>query len=318
MVVPGIGLSSKRPEHSPPTVASPNRVWEERQSGHRRAAHEVLIIIRNAVDRKGKIGLNVAITLTENFDAGKDIAMMQSHAYGQPGAAGRQTRAFTLIELLVVIAIIGILAGMLLPALGRAREKAKAASCLSGMRQIYIGIQLYADDNEGYMPAASTDDGVTWPKRMARYLPQRNSGSSATAPPNKVFTCPSAFYAGYAPTTINLTYACTGAMLGPTSGGSIGTAKEPRRQNSIQTKPEETPLFIDGKRDPAGTTGNTRSNYSWDDYARRDLAQPNASTSLYLDFRHNGMMNVAYADGSVRPVDFNHAKEFTKTLWNGQ
>ena len=61
-------------------------------------------------------------------------------------------QAFTLLELLVVIAIIGVLAALLLPALGRAKESGKATACLSNLRQCGIALQLYVQDNNNRMP----------------------------------------------------------------------------------------------------------------------------------------------------------------------
>jgi prepilin-type N-terminal cleavage/methylation domain-containing protein len=65
--------------------------------------------------------------------------------------------AFTLIELLVVIAIIAILAALLLPALTGAKERARRTSCRSSMRQLFLGVMMYADDNDQVLPTGASN-----------------------------------------------------------------------------------------------------------------------------------------------------------------
>ena len=82
-------------------------------------------------------------------------------------------RGFTLIELLVVIAIIAILASMLLPALSVAKEKGVRIKCMSNLKQIGLAFQLYAGENNQYLPSYGADAG-TWlwdiPTKTAQFM----------------------------------------------------------------------------------------------------------------------------------------------------
>jgi prepilin-type N-terminal cleavage/methylation domain-containing protein len=82
----------------------------------------------------------------------------------ESNSSRRDRDGFTLIELLVVIAIIAILAGMLLPALSRAKEAAHRIACVNNQRQLNLACTMFVDENDGRFPARTTGNPPRWPE----------------------------------------------------------------------------------------------------------------------------------------------------------
>ena len=98
-------------------------------------------------------------------------------------------RGFTLIELLVVIAIIAILAGLLLPALAKAKQKGQATICLNDLKQVGLAMLMFADENDDMIPRGTAGNSPRWWLEFMPYVPE--GGTEKDYRNIKIFMCPS-------------------------------------------------------------------------------------------------------------------------------
>lgn len=205
----------------------------------------------------------------------------------QPNASVAKTHAFTLVELLVVVAIIAILAAMLLPALRKATDQARHASCINNLKQLGLAAIMYSDDNKGIFPA---------PMRATQYYWSNQLCDGGYIKPSQLLLCPSQGTRKYT----NNTNACYSYGICRDLARSTRTEVYQPYQNihkKYGASPSKT-WFI-GDSVGVGWWGSLQQCYmiSW-----------NTGTNFNVHFRHFGRSNFWFLDGHTASTGIENAK----------
>jgi len=190
-------------------------------------------------------------------------------------------RGFTLIELLVVIAIIAILAAILFPVFAKAREKARAASCLSNQRQLGTACVMYAQDYDETLPVwGQTPTGPFWPSYIEPYVKNRQV---YLCPSDKPGGCNRAYKKHFGQ---NVSYAMAHGGVGYTVVARLGEIPRPAEK-----------YFIG---ECNGLLSPDASGAGWNPYLIGPDPKYGFGEDRWLSKRHNGGQNVSYLDGHAK------------------
>ena len=213
-----------------------------------------------------------------------------------------RSRKFTLIELLVVIAIIAILAGMLLPALNKARESARMSSCKNNIKQISFGVIAYTGDYHDFLPLSNQSNDVQssggrkemyWIPEIYPYI----GGTYDFTVPDDfkllgIFNCPSANESEVwkSGNIVWSSYSYSGLFGDMRYYPGNGGWYKPRKMSRIQ-HPTEQGIIADLDARKRGARNEDYNDMN-EDY-----------TNIPLE-RHSGWTNLSYADGHVGMANF--------------
>jgi prepilin-type N-terminal cleavage/methylation domain-containing protein/prepilin-type processing-associated H-X9-DG protein len=217
-------------------------------------------------------------------------------------------RGFTLIELLMVIAIIAILASILFPVFGRARENARRSSCQSNLKQIGLAFMQYNQDFDETQPFDDLGSvgGVSWSGIwMYQMQPYIKSYQILRCPSDSNANIPAAF-AGNSSYVINNMY----NNMGGTTSGAFSSRTGATRLVTLSafTSPSTTVMTLDNTGNNecvlAPTTGGGQSGWSWEGTTNLTTTGAfrtwSAAGNMGMGERHLDTINVLYVDGHVK------------------
>jgi prepilin-type N-terminal cleavage/methylation domain-containing protein/prepilin-type processing-associated H-X9-DG protein len=198
-------------------------------------------------------------------------------------------KAFTLIELLVVIAIIGILAALLMPALGRARAKAAAAQCCSNLRQIYTAMSLYADDHgEMYPESGGT---IYWDQ-----VDNSSGGTGLNSWMQQIFPYAKSKAIYHCPLDV-------GSQYSYFNGAHAGFEAAGRHFASLDRRQIQFPAAYVLSGDTGGGAGAHFDplDADKDDFTQTCVGGPAAGSDIWMAWqRHGAGQNILFADGHAQ------------------